>query len=245
MRVCFSVSRLGLSGLNELDRVTMSTKSKAEVEFGYWSDRFEKEGGALFNGHYERLMTACTGLAKESFQGKVVCDFGSGPRGSLEWADLVKERICADILIEQYRSLGIENHKARYLKTTEDRIPLDDNYCDITLTINSIDHCDNLPLMCDELVRITKTGGVIGGSVALNEPWTAAEPNTLTESQFREILVDRLDIDHYLVGPKFKGPFNGRSNNYRFMFEMVENGKPTPFVNQNSEQYLWFSGRKR
>lgn len=57
---------------------------KYEAELKYWRDRYEIEG-QLANKHYEELMLRLSGKDSSFFDGKVIGDFGCGPRGSLEW----------------------------------------------------------------------------------------------------------------------------------------------------------------
>lgn len=107
-------------------------------------------------------MSAVIGKPTSWFDDKVICDFGSGPRGSLEWASRARLRYCADVLVDEYLSLGIDKHNAIYIKTTENNIPLADCSCDLPMTVNSIDHVDNLEIMCSELFRITKKMVTLG-----------------------------------------------------------------------------------
>ena len=55
-------------------------------ELSYWKSRFEIDNGQFKNSHYKRLML---GMANEQtdglVKGKIVADFGCGPRGSLTW----------------------------------------------------------------------------------------------------------------------------------------------------------------
>ena len=217
--------------------------TKTEDEMGYWQKCYANEGNKLYNAHYQDLITAVVNKPTEWFDDKIICDFGCGPRGSLEWANNARERYCADVLVDEYRALGIDAHKAIYIKTTEDTIPLPSESCDVTLTINSIDHVDNLDLMCGELLRVTKVGGYVGGSVNLNEPWTPAEPNTITEKTFTELVLSKLDVERYIIAPNKTERLEGESN-YQYLFDHVRKGTPLPQLPEGDIGYLWFLGRK-
>lgn len=212
---------------------------KADAELKYWESRFRAEGGKLQNSWYRRLMCSVCGQDEKWFDGKVVCDFGSGPRGSLEWANGAAKRICADVLVDSYSDLGIRDHQAIYVETSEERIPLPSGYCDVVLTINSLDHVDNLRDMCQEILRITKFGGAVAGSINLNEPSTPTEPQTITEELFMDILGNYLIMERVIRAPKF----HGQGAVYKHLFDHVEDGSPLPEM-RGEVGYLWFLGRK-
>ncbi len=88
---------------------------KTNAELDYWKSRKEIEG-TLGNSHYEKIMLMVSGEDKSFFEGKVIADFGCGPRGSLEWADNAKTRYCIDVLVDDYVELGINAHDASYVK---------------------------------------------------------------------------------------------------------------------------------
>ena len=52
-------------------------------ELAYWQERFLIEIGNLANDHYRKLMLGIAQEKDDSFlAGKIVADFGCGPRGS-------------------------------------------------------------------------------------------------------------------------------------------------------------------
>jgi hypothetical protein len=104
----------------------MSTKYEEELAF--WKSRLVHDQGTFQNKHYERIML---GMAQESSQdflrGRIVADFGCGPRGSLVWADGASLRIGIDVLADAYADAFTDNitsHNMIYLKSTEEVIPL-------------------------------------------------------------------------------------------------------------------------
>jgi hypothetical protein len=67
---------------------------KEDAELAFWKSRLEIDGGTFQNSHYERLMLGMAGEPDAGFlAGKVVADFGCGPRGSLVWASPARMRI--------------------------------------------------------------------------------------------------------------------------------------------------------
>lgn len=177
---------------------------KGSEELGFWKREYDREGGRFQNSWYERNMLAMAGEADESFlAGKVVADFGCGPRGSLEWAMSAQERIGIDVLASAYqRTFDLSSHKTRYVNSSETHIPIPSASVDVLFTINAIDHVDNFAVMCRELLRILRPGGEFIGSFNLHEPATPCEPQTLDEEIIKQHLLDRLRITSYRVAPK-------------------------------------------
>lgn len=56
---------------------------------------------------------------------------------------------------------NIISHGMIYLKSTEKVIPLPSEFVDIIFTVNAIDHVNNFEIMCDEIIRVLKPGGIL------------------------------------------------------------------------------------
>jgi hypothetical protein len=66
-------------------------------------ERYRLEGNKLDNHFYADLMLSISDEKDDGFlQGKVVADFGCGPRGSLIWAKSASIRIGIDVLAQRY-----------------------------------------------------------------------------------------------------------------------------------------------
>lgn len=207
---------------------------KYRSELAYWKRRHSTEGGRFNNGHYRKLMLAMAGEADESFlEGKVVADFGCGPRGSLAWlADATT--IGIDVLAPQYAENfpdDLRRHGMIYVASTEDVIPMPDNSVDVMFTINALDHAANLEAICSEIVRVLKPDGELIASFNLNEPATAAEPQTLTEELLEAVLLRHFET-HSLRLSAF-------SNDYRDMTEGRQNYR------KGGQGHMWFRGSRR
>lgn len=171
-------------------KTTKESRLKHASEMMYWCRQLLNEGGTLQNGWYQDLMLQIAGETDPSFvSGKVVADFGCGPRGSLCWASAARERIGIDVLADLYRLLGTEEHNIRYVQCSETSIPLETNSVDILYTVNALDHVDHLEVMCAELRRILKPGGELIGSFNLEEPASPCEPQSLTEEMLDSLLL--------------------------------------------------------
>src|SRR5262249_9726251 len=133
-------------------------RTKHAEELAFWKSRLVKDQGTFQNKHYERIMLGMAHESSQSFlRGRVVGDFGCGPRGSLVWADAASLRIGIDVLADAYADAFTDNvifHNMIYLKSTEEVIPLPSNFVDILFTLNAVDHVANLPQMCREMIRI-------------------------------------------------------------------------------------------
>lgn len=179
-------------------------------------------------------------MAEESsdnfLKDKIVADFGCGPRGSLAWASTALLRIGIDVLADRYAdefTSNIISYGMVYLKSTENVIPLPSGFVDIIFTLNAIDHVDNFSVMCAEIIRILKPGGLFVGSFNLEEPTSRCEPQQLNEEKIKKNLLEYLDVVSYRITKK--GP---NENPY------------APFFNENlsyelgQEGFLWVKARK-
>lgn len=210
--------------------------SKTRSELGYWRDQHAIEG-RFRNGHYERLMLGMAGESDAAFlSGKIVADFGCGPRGSLVWASQAALRIGIDVLADSYCdefSNDVLAHGMIYLKSTEKAIPLPTGFVDIMFTLNAVDHVDDLPRISAEIIRVIKPGGLFIGSFNLEEPATSSEPQRLNEEAIKHHILDHLEIESYRVTAR------------------PDHGYPyAPFVNgllpyrPGERGYLWVRARK-
>jgi SAM-dependent methyltransferase len=211
--------------------------SKHDAELNFWRSRFEVDKGRFNNSHYERLLLAMAEEPNTDFlNGKIVADFGCGPRGSLVWASPAVLRIGIDVLVDRYADEFTDNivcHGMVYLKCTEKVIPLPSDFIDIIFTLNAMDHVGNFPAMCKEIIRVLKPAGEFIGSFNLEEPRSTCEPQQLNERIIKENLLNHLEIQSYRItkkGPKedlYAPFFDGV-----LVYEVCEEG------------YLWVRARK-
>jgi SAM-dependent methyltransferase len=210
---------------------------KNDAELNFWRSKFEIDKGKFNNSHYERLLLAMAEEPSDDFlSGKIVADFGCGPRGSLVWASSALLRIGIDVLADRYADEFTDNivsHGMIYLKSTENMIPLPSDFVDVMFTLNAMDHVDNFPVMCKEIIRVLKPGGEFIGSFNLEEPRSACEPQQLNERIIKENLLNYLEVQSYRITKK--GP---KENLYAPFFDGVLS------YELGQEGYLWVRGRK-
>ncbi|MFB3915163.1 MAG: class I SAM-dependent methyltransferase [Terriglobales bacterium] len=193
--------------MQTISKIMPSLKYRAELAF--WRSRLKIDSGTFANGHYERLMLGMAEeRSKEFLRGKIVADFGCGPRGSLVWADTAQLRIGIDVLADRYADefpSNIAAHGMIYVKSTEKVIPLPSGCVDVLFTLNALDHVHNFVKMCQEMLRILKPGGDFVGSFNLEEPASPTEPQRLTETTIQENLLRHLRVKSYRVSGRGAG----------------------------------------
>ena len=150
-------------------------------------------------------------------RGKIVADFGCGPRGTLTWAKSARLRIGIDVLSDKYADSFKETiiqHDTIYVKSTERVIPIPGDFVDVVFTLNAMDHVDNFRLMCQEIIRIIKPGGEFMGSLNLEEPATVCEPQCLNEELINQELLKHMQTLSYRIA--LPGP---EGDNYKNFYE--------------------------
>lgn len=169
---------------------------KYSEELNYWRDRFEDRSWKLHDYYEERLLHLAREDSQQFLDGKVVGDFGCGPRGSLCWATMARCRIGIDVLADLYSEFDISEHNMVYVVSSERRIPLPSDYFDVMFCMNALDHTSHLSAMCLELLRVIKPGGTLIASFNLLEQGTFSEPQTLDEDKLDRLLLGRFEPVH-------------------------------------------------
>ncbi|MBX3396966.1 MAG: class I SAM-dependent methyltransferase [Phycisphaerae bacterium] len=183
-------------------------QTKQESELAYWRSQHRQGGGVLRRDDYYRSLTLQIADWQDAIHvtGRVVVDIGCGPRGSLCWMKQARLRIGVDPLADAYRELGISDQPMTYLGAAAERLPLGDETVDIVLTVNALDHVDNVDQACAEIRRILKPGGLFIGSINLREVPTATEPSIVTREQVESNLIGGWRIERLRVFPECDVP---------------------------------------
>jgi SAM-dependent methyltransferase len=219
--------------IGKMAKIYVPTKAKHMAELHYWQTRWEKEGGMFENSFYEHLMLEMASETDASFlDGKIVADFGCGPRGSLCWAKNARLRIGIDVLSGKYSRFNIASHNMCYVCSTEKQIPLPSDYVDVLFTLNALDHVSDFNKMCQEILRIIAKGGELIASLNLGEAPTFTEPQILTQQRIKHNLLNSLQLISYRLAPK--GP---EKDFYHFFFEKSDMPCAKP-------QLLWIRAKK-
>jgi SAM-dependent methyltransferase len=215
-----------------------SSRYKYDQELRFWISRHTLDHGTFKNSHYKSLMLAMAEEEDPSFiDGKVVADFGCGPRGSLAWAERATIRIGIDVLVDRYLAefkQDLISHGMIYMKSSEVAIPLPSSYVDLLFTLNAMDHVHNLSAMSCELRRILKPNGQLIGSFNIGEPPSATEPQSLTEESVKTEILKDMDLISYRVAKR--GP---EDNPYKYLLEQGHE------LELRERGFVWVRARKR
>jgi ubiquinone/menaquinone biosynthesis C-methylase UbiE len=211
----------------------MPASVKYNSEVAFWRSVWEEDGRCFRNDYYEGTMLSMAQEADGSFlEGKVVADFGCGPRGSLAWAKSARLRIGIDVLVKAYAQFGIKAHDMVYVECSEAHIPLPPAYVDVMFTLNAMDHVSDFETVCGELRRVMAPGALLIGSFNLDEEPTLCEPQTLTEERVKECLLKYFEVETYRMAAK--GPVGK-------IYSHFTDGSPQA---TKGERYLWVRARK-
>lgn len=151
---------------------------KSYAELSYWKKKKQEEG-EFSNRYYRYFYTEHFNLTIDDYTGKRVLDIGCGPRGSLEWADMAKERVGLDPLAESYLKLGADQHNMEYVTSGSEAIPFADEYFDVVCSFNSLDHVENVEETIKEIKRVTAPKGCFLLMVEINHKPTNCEPHEI------------------------------------------------------------------
>jgi len=121
-------------------------------------------------------------LDKMVFSGLRVLDIGSGPLPSA----LVFEGCevyCLDPLLPEYIKAGYPLHyydRVKFVYGFSENIPVEDNFFDAVISVNAIDHVDDIYKTALEIKRVLKPGGKIRIHAHYHEK-TVTEPLELND----------------------------------------------------------------
>ena len=152
-----------------------TNEHKKAGELDYWATQKDIEG-SLKNTWFEFFYTSHFGLTRDDYCDKRVLDIGCGPRGSLEWATMARERVGVDPLAGDYLIFGASEHAMTYVATGAESIPYPDGYFHIVCSLNSLDHLNDMKAAITEMKRLTAVGGLLLLLTDVHERPTPQEP---------------------------------------------------------------------
>lgn len=125
-------------------------------------------------------------LDANSFSGEKVLDIGAGPHPSA-LCFLGSEIYGMDPLMEDYKELGYPigeyDKKCHFIKSRAEKMPFPDSFFDVVISVNAIDHVDNIEQTSHEIQRVLKAEGKFRMHVHYHKA-TVTEPLELDDSVF-------------------------------------------------------------
>jgi SAM-dependent methyltransferase len=140
-----------------------------------------------FEIHQKPKYLADLDLKADAFKGMKVLDIGSGPMPSgLCFNDV--ELYNLDPLFHLYLASGFPIHyydNTRFVHAYSETIPLEDSSIDAVISVNAIDHVDDIQKTAQEIKRVLKKDGKLAMHVHYHKA-TATEPLELNDEVFSE-----------------------------------------------------------
>ena len=142
-----------------------------------------------FELHQKPKYKADLQLAVDTFAGMKLLDIGAGPMPSAEvFVDC--ELYCLDPLFPAYLAAGYPLHyyhkSTRFVQGQAEALPLADHFFDAVISVNAIDHVDDISQTAQEIRRVLKVGGRLRLHVHYHRP-TPTEPLALDDHIMRKL----------------------------------------------------------
>jgi SAM-dependent methyltransferase len=165
------------------------------AELRFW--RAALADGRITETSREPLFTTHVELERSDYAGKRVLDIGCGPRRELDWADMAAERVGLDPLADSYRELLPDRaeHEMRYVTGVAERMPFPDASFDIVVSVNSLDHVEDVSRVAAEVKRVLSPGGTFVLLTELNHRARLMEPQDFSW-EVRELFAPELKLVH-------------------------------------------------
>ena len=160
--------------LPPLARAWTSLGRRAELRF--WETAMTD--GRLAGGDRKAFFMTHVELDRSFYAGKRILDVGCGPRGELDWAEMAAERVGLDPLAARYLELMPQEarERMRYVEGVAERMPFADSAFDVVVSINSLDHVEDVGRAAEEIKRVLAPSGTfllfteLGHRARLTEP---------------------------------------------------------------------------
>lgn len=175
---------------SEIKRVYI--KKKRNYEFGYWERIWHTEEWMTKERDVSKRYTFYFGIDKEYFANKIILDIGCGPLGSLDLFN-AKMKIGLDPLAAKYFNFGIKKHHMIYIAGLSERLPFSNNLFDAVVSVNSLDHIDNLKKTVSEIHRVLKKHGEILFEINYQNRATIIEPIILRDGIIKKLFLNRFN----------------------------------------------------
>lgn len=136
--------------------------------------------------HQERKYLEDLELLPQTFDGMKLLDIGSGPMPSATCFSGCRI-YCLEPLLAKYLEIGYPLHyyeNVTFIHGPSERIPVEAKFFDAAISVNAIDHVDDIESTASEMKRVLKPGGLLRMHVHYHLP-TECEPISLNDDLIR------------------------------------------------------------
>lgn len=128
-------------------------------------------------------------LPKTAFVNQTILDIGSGPIPSAAIFEKIN-LFCLDPLMDVYQKAGYPTHiyegNIKFVNARAEKMPFADKSFDAVISVNALDHVEDLKRVSQEIKRVLKKGGKLAIHFH-HHPVTFTEPISKTETEIAEI----------------------------------------------------------
>lgn len=229
-----------LNGIGVDAEKIINSVSKKNAEFAYWNHVIDNEKEFL-NEHYKELMLCLAEEENDDFwKGKVIADFGCGPRGSLKWTNTPAIKIGIDVLIQEYMKItDLSKHGVIYVTAKEDKIPMPDECVDYIMALEVLDRVNDIEITLNEITRVLKTGGTFAGCFPLHETKDVGQPQSFNES-----IIELLTGDYEIISKRIAKRALSNGKHLDPYYNMI-NGNYVKTLQNDEQGFLWFRAIKK
>jgi SAM-dependent methyltransferase len=174
-----------------------------------WFLYHEKYRRGQFGGSYDAERLAYSRLLRDEvarylntdaswLEGKTVVSIGCGCTGDLA-AFPAAVKVGIDPLIYLYQKLGLlltdeAGSRTVYLSVGAENLPLLDDFADLVICRNALDHMPKPEIGLGEIRRILKSDGVLFASVDIGGEPTPDEPTVFSVESLGALISDQFDV---------------------------------------------------
>jgi SAM-dependent methyltransferase len=174
-----------------------------------WFLYHEKYRRGQFGGSYDAERLAYSRLLRDEvarylstdaswLEGKTVVSIGCGCTGDLA-AFPAAVKIGIDPLLYLYQKLGLlladeAGSRTLYLSVGAENLPLLDDFADLVICRNALDHMPKPEIGLGEFRRILKSDGVLFVSVDIGGAPTPDEPTVFSVESLKALISDQFDL---------------------------------------------------
>lgn len=174
---------------------TRNSLFKQAWELHHWATIFYTHSNGRYFEPLEQAERYCRllGVDLNTFDGLTIIDIGCGAFGALS-SFRARLKFGVDILSRSYLALGADHHDMIYLSAPAEDMPFTDCFVDVVMSVNALDHVDDLSEAIREIARVLKIGGRALLAFNLDNERTISEPSPGSADYFEHEVSKFLEI---------------------------------------------------